>query len=635
MTRFNSLRVGFGLGAGLALITLAWVLLQSGPDSTLGDSDAAENAHLAEETAEADAERPETPLVRDEQATFKQSGAPTGTNTTAPATMELRLFVVDATSSLPYGELPIELGFRALDSSGALGPRTTRQVKTDSDGRCSITVLAENALCEPFSTEIEGRGGQILPASLVLGPERRQVELKVQLPHGRVAFECIDASGSAVPDARLMLYQAAESGPGRFRSVLTDRQGRAHLPADRLPGVAATWSLQAQHPQHGVAGLLPLTALPDGPPQLIQLVRGSQLMVRVLDQQRNPLAHQRARLRSLAQTKQLHVSQAQAGPMYLDERGECTWTQLLPGPYRLSIPSPVSREWHEFDIEISDALEEREFTATLDPLPVALAGRVLGPSGEAAVHHYLQLHDTQGELIAGTRTNGHGEFKLFGEAQTASVVLSPQTMDNREWNFQSARLEFPAGKHDVVLVGHARTLQQVRVWVRSAQSGDPIADAMISSLGSATDLEEQLARSNQAGLCVLELDPEETLALGASASAHASMAFDWAPGVDFIEVTLPPRVEVQLQVIDAYWGKALAQADLLEADTLRLIGQTTATGMITLPADPNLRFFVRARGYRDSPPLDLQAELSLPSRGFGPRNIALHAEVDASETDGD
>jgi hypothetical protein len=185
----------------------------------------------------------------------------------------------------------------------------------------------------------------------------------------------------------------------------------------------------------------------------LQLQRGARLDLRVSDPARNPYGYLEVRLRSLSLSRNAFVQQLKNSPTYLDFDGVHFWTQLAPGNYKLSIRSPVGVGWLDREFTMTGQAQRIDWVIETPPQAIALAGRLeddWGNYSPPVVNHYVQLTDAStGELIAGTRTDMDGRFKLFGEV-IGEVVLHTDLLES-EFSFPPHEHRFPAGKQDVVL----------------------------------------------------------------------------------------------------------------------------------------------------------------------------------------
>lgn len=603
----------------VAALLAAWVVLR-GPDATPPElTEAGPDEFAAPPSADSD---PASGRRRADSAPPTDAEAPAGNPTSAPvpsAAPRARFRLVRAQDGLPLPAVRVRA--RPHDASPA------REWVTDQEGRFALPAAEAERL---WRLDLPGAAWELATLAPALVSDRAEWgagerTVRVQTPAHALEVEVYAPTGSLVADATIQLHgSAAGDGPAMLRRS-TDETGRLRLAWPPPASGAAGWTAQATHPEHGAS---PVVALPDelpAPPVALHLQAGATLRLRVVDATRTPFPHRKVNLRGLHQSEQLHVAQFRSAE-HLDAHGERVWRNLLPGPYKILLVSPVGRGWLERQVELEPGDHELTWVIDDPAEKIGVSGRLVLADGSPVVDQFVMGYRVPGSALAGMRTDADGRFVLFGERRKAERVrLHTNEMEDASARFGADGMHMVAwGEQDVVLVGELIERQSVAVRVHDREGGGPVARAGIWLLPFQGGFEQRLGTTNADGLALIELDPEHpSIDLGIRAPGYSRGRASWRPGRGVVEEGLTRLTTVHLQCLEARSYQPIEGAEVLSADGSRVLATTGSVGWFELPADPALRFVLRHPEYQDSAPLDLRPDLIGPVTQYGKRMLFL------------
>lgn len=424
--------------------------------------------------------------------------------------------VLDAQSGLPAPGVALEIA-AAVDSRDAW-----REYRTDEKGVIKIKTEYAGKIFQLRPSKRGSRARQVNPELLWVQSEKESV---VIVDCSAVALQLHVFGPTRLPAAHAIVHLSQETAgkPAHYLVQETDERGQLTLAWPPAGGSTAGWRAVAQHVDEGASAPQQIPDLAEPERVELFLEAGHRLDLRVQDSAGNAFPYAEVRLRGLQLSQQRFVAQLMADPCYLDFSGEISWTHLLAGNYELSLRSPVGVGWLSRRVEVGPGLAEIVWTIDQEPEPVALAGKLLHGANwpTPIVNQYLELIDAESrKLIAGTRTDAAGAFKLFGDT-AGPVLLLPHELDNGH-DFGADEFRFPAGKQDVRLEGHKRARYVVAFRVLDAATDEPIPDAILQR--RETQLPVIVAHANEQG--VLRTEIQEGLRYELTAPGYAVLALD-------------------------------------------------------------------------------------------------------------
>lgn len=497
----RSLRFGFAFG--FLVFAVAWVCLAWPPSQELeptsgGPQSTEAGAAIAAErprTSAHDAQREELTVQKptEDVARFK------------PVPEVARVRIVDARTLAPLAGVDVY----ATSQWGGDGSRVT----TDKNGvfRLNSSLFAgawHLNLVDPDSEFLS-----LLPDRLWLEPDSI-TEVRLMRPIAELQLEVRGPTGLPVAGATINLARSAEGQARSYRRLWSDEQGLLTLPWPPIGESTSGWRATAFHAEEGSCAPVDLPDAAEPPRTVLQLQAGSRLELQVSNSVHTPYPFLQVRLRSHALTRQAFVAQVSGSLDHLDQNGSHVWTQLPPGEYNLSLRSPVGIGWLERSITLGAETKRVDWIIETPEQAVALEGRLFEDTLDLfpAVHQFVEIRDgVTDELIAGTRTDASGRFRLFGEA-TGEVVLYTALLDSSV-AFPPHVFRFPAGKRDVVLHGKAQIIHEVVLRVTDRATGAPIPNARL--LRSDSDFGVLAGSSDAQGLLVAAVIQEHLYVLQA------------------------------------------------------------------------------------------------------------------------
>lgn len=535
----RSLRFGFGFGLLLFAAALAWLIWPSEPAGPLGEPGAGGGARQPAAT-QAELESGQAGTSEEARARTDVSPEPVGNAPSLEGGTAGRQFgrfqLIDAETRAPVAG--VLLGVRAVG-------RFDARIRTDEQGRFQLDDSAEVGVWELELLQAQQRFDRLSPTAVWADPFE-PVQVLYHRAQSTLAVEVVGQTGLNVAGATIEFARRPGDRTSHYYRFEADESGLLELPWPPEAGLVDGWLATARAPGEG--SCLPVT-IPDQPdPRVrLQLQPGTRFELRVTDLAGNPFPHTQVRLRSLALSRNAFVSQLNAlsghldgSPGYLDERGEATWLNLPPGDYELGLRSPVGVGWERRTVSLTQPTERLEWQLPPPTESVVLAGQLLAdPEWRTPVpHHYVELTDaTSGELIMGTRTDGAGRFRLFGEA-TGEVVLNTMALEG-DHVFLPHQHRFPAGTTDVELIGEFDRKQRVRLRVFDQPTSTPLEGAYLERVDS--DLTVRVGRSNSQGILIADVSRHAQWQVRAPGHLRARISLDDLPQVLRLQPGPDPR----------------------------------------------------------------------------------------------
>jgi hypothetical protein len=416
------------------------------------------------------------------------------------------------TQPLPFSAEPSLAKFLLVDQASGLpapgfvvqatsGGRRPDRIKTDAEGRFELFDSAQFGAWRLAPLEQPGVLLRIEP-DLVWADPAQEARIYLDRTDTALQIEVLGATGLPVAGATVDLVRVARGMAQSYLSYASDELGRLRLSWPPSGSEVDRWLAVATHPIEGSCQPTPIEAPSIQPTTVLHLHAGARLELQVSDAARNPYGNLEVRLRSLALARNAFVQQVQNEPRYLAGDGSSVWTQLAPGEYQISIRSPIGVGWLDRKITLTTLDSRIDWVIEQPPGPIALAGR-LKTDFLFVSNHYVELRDAAtGELIAGTRCDSEGNFRLFGEAQ-GEVVLRTDLLES-SWQFPPHEHRFPAGTRDVVLQAESAPTFKRSYRVLDAKTGLPVQRAHLVRAGSEFDILAGI--SNSMGVLEAELN---------------------------------------------------------------------------------------------------------------------------------
>jgi hypothetical protein len=484
----RSLRFGFGLGLCLIAVTLAWLAWPTneacGPELEALDAEQRE-APIAVDRSDAAAGQAE----RTESAPARQpESLPASRGTEEKA----RVQIVDGRTAIPVAELDVD----ARSQWGGLAVAC----KTDQNGYLELPGSLRAGTWKLSLIEPASEFDALQPERVWLEAASTTV-IRLMRPHAKLEIEVRGPTGLLVADATVNLARSADGRTSFYRRFWTDEQGRLSIPWPPSGVSTSGWRATAFHADEGSCAPVDMPATEQPTLAVLPLTSGTRLELQVTDSVHAPIPYLEVRLRSHALTQQAFVTQLSGSLDHLDQQGSRVWTQLPAGEYTLSMRSPVDVGWLSRNITLGAQTERIDWVIDLPQQPIALEGLLYedGLKMFPAVHQFVEVRDgVTDELIAGTRTDAAGRFRLFGES-SGEVALYTGLLDSTV-AFPPHVHRFPAGKRDVVLCGSKQSIDEAVLRVTDRVSGSPIANARL--LRSDSDFDVLAGVSDSQGILV-------------------------------------------------------------------------------------------------------------------------------------
>lgn len=497
----RSLRFGFGLGICLLAAMFTWFAwpTDEAPNPRIGApakqewgaSIAVDRPNSVEELAERTEFEPDKP----------KENAPLPRATQEKA----RVQVVDGRTAAPLAGVDVY----ATSRFGGLSARFT----TDAEGFFELVDSLRVGAWKLALVGPETEFDTLQPERVWLEPATTAVVRRIS-PQAKLQFDVRGPTGLAVAGATVNLVHKAEEPASSYQRFWTDEKGQLSVPWPPSGESTRGWRATAFHADEGSCTPVDLADTEHPPLTVLQLEAGARLELQVTDSVHTPISFLEVRLRSLALTQQAFVTQLTGSVDHLDQHGSRVWTQLPAGEYTLSLRSPVDVGWLKRNVTLGVQTERIDWVVDTPQRPIALEGLLyedelgLFP----AVHQFVEVREgVSDELIAGTRTDAAGRFRLFGEA-SGEVVFYTGLLDSMV-AFPPHVHRFPAGKRDVVLFGTKQSFDEIVLRVTDRATGAPIAKARL--LRSDTDFDVLAGTSDSRGILVGRVNRRHSYALNA------------------------------------------------------------------------------------------------------------------------